>query len=238
MTTFRLIAITALLFVPGIPGAMAAADHAAPTEHATIVSEEDSSTSIDDPAGPAFATEEAENPIAAAEDHGGGGLPQLRVETYPSQIFWLLITFFVLLGVFSKKILPDIGSVIAAREGKIKGDLDAAEALRVQSEEIRLAYEKGLEQARVQATTAIAAVESATKKQADERLELFRKKSESDIAAAETRMDDVRAKSMADMTAVAAEVAAVAVEKITGMGADVQKAKAIVDTIAGKAKAA
>jgi hypothetical protein len=43
---------------------------------------------------------------------------------------------------------------------------------------------------------------------------------------------------MGEMTAVAAEVASLAAEKITGVSADVQKAKAIVDSIAGKAKAA
>jgi F-type H+-transporting ATPase subunit b len=216
MRIARIITISALLLTIGSPVVMAAADHAAPTEQPVVVSVEEGST--ENLAGPAFATGEAENPVEAAEDHGGGGLPQLRLETYASQAFWLLITFAALYLSYSKMILPSIGSVIGAREDKIKGDLDAAESLRAQAEAIRLSYEQGLEQARADARAAIAEVEAASKKQA--------------------RMDDVRAKALGDMTAVAAEVASVAAEKITGVSADVQKAKAIVETIAGKAKAA
>lgn len=236
MKIARIIAMSALLLAIGSPVAMAAADHAAPTDQPVTVSEEEGS--IDNPAGPAFATGEAENPVEAAEDHGGGGLPQLRVETYASQAFWLLVTFAVLYLSYSKMILPSIGGVIGAREDKIKGDLDAAEALRAQSEDIRLSYEQGLEKARADAMAAIAEVDAAAKKKAEDRANEFRKKSEVDIAAAESRMDDVRAKALGDMTAVAAEVASLAAEKITGVSADVQKAKAIVETIAGKAKAA
>lgn len=236
MRIARIIAMSALLLAIGSPVAMAAADHAAPTDQPIEVSAEEGS--IDNPAGPAFATGEAENPVEAAEDHGGGGLPQLRVETYASQAFWLLVTFAILYLSYSKVFLPSIGGVIGAREDKIKGDLDAAESLRAQSEEIRLSYEQGLEKARFDAMAAIAEVEAAAKKKAEDRANEFRKKSEVDIAAAESRMDDVRAKALGDMTAVAAEVASVAAEKITGVSADVQKAKAIVETIAGKAKAA
>lgn len=236
MKAIRIIALAALLLSIGYPVAMAASDHAAPTETPTTVPE--SATSPHDPAGPAAATNEADTPHHAAEEHGGGGLPQLRLETYPSQIFWLLVTFAVLYIAFSKAILPNIGSVIAAREDKIKGDLDAAEAMRAQSEEIRVAYEKGLEQARADATAAIAEVEASSKKKAEDRANDFRQKSEKEISAAETRMDGVLAKSMGEMTAVAAEVASIAAEKITGVGADAQKVKAIVESIAGKAKAA
>lgn len=236
MRIARIIAMSALLLAIGSPVVMAAADHAAPTDQPIEVSAEEGS--IDNPAGPAFATGEAENPIEAAEDQGGGGLPQLRVETYASQAFWLLLTFAALYLSYSKVFLPSIGGVIGAREDKIKGDLDAAESLRAQSEDIRLSYEQVLEKARFDAMAAIAQVDAAAKKKAEDRANEFRKKSEVDIAAAESRMDDVRAKALGDMTAVAAEVASVAAEKITGVSADVQKAKAIVETIAGKAKAA
>lgn len=236
MKAIRIIALVALFLSIGYPMAMAASDHAAPTAHGTTVPE--SATSKHDPAGPAAATNEADAPHVAAEEHGEGGLPQLRIDTYPSQMFWLLVTFAVLYVAFSKSVLPNIGSVIEMRESKIKGDLDAAEAMRAQSEEIRAAYEKGLEQARADATAAIADVEAAVKKKAEDRAHDFRKKSEDDVAAAEKRMDDVRAKSMGEMTIVAAEVATIAAEKITGVSGDKDKAKAIVESIAGKARAA
>jgi len=198
----------------------------------------ESATSPVDPAGPAAATNEAEAPEHAAEEHGKGGLPQLNFGTYPSQMFWMAVFFVLLFTVFSTTTLPTIGKVIGSREGKIKGDLDAAQALQQQAEDIRLAYEKGLDQARADAVKAIQDVENAAKDLANSQQETFRKKAEADIKAAESRMDDLRAISMDEMTSIAAEVASVAAEKITGQSSDVSHAKAIVQSIANKAKAA
>ncbi len=198
----------------------------------------ESATSPTDPAGPAFATPEAENPVEAAEDHGGGGLPQLNIATYPSQIFWLLVMFTVLYVTFSKKILPTIGGVVEGREAMIKGNLDAAQALKDQAAGIQAAYEKNLEQARANAVQAVQDVENAAKQKANDQIESFRRKADGEIQSAESRVLAQKDKAMGEMSNVAAEVASLAAEKITGIGTDMQKAKAIVDSIAGKAKAA
>lgn len=175
----------------------------------------------------------------AEEGHGeSGGLPQLNIGTYPSQIFWLLVMFAVLYAAFSKSILPAIGSVVHGRENLIKGNLEAAQHLRDQAQAIQAAYEKNLEIAKAQAVQAVQDVEADAKKKAEEQAGVFRKKSESEINAAEERVLAVREKAMGEMSNVAAEVASIAAEKITGINTDVQKARAIVDTIAGKAKAA
>jgi F-type H+-transporting ATPase subunit b len=239
MMAIRFLSVLALALVLST-GAFAASDAKASAKdaphHETTVPEE--ATSSDDVAGPAAATDEAQAPHEAAEEHGEGGLPQLNFGTYPSQIFWLLVMFAVLFTVFSKKTLPTIGAVIAAREDKIKGDLATAEYLRNKAEEIQLAYEQNLERARAAAVQAVQDVESASKKRAEEQVNDFRKKSETELSAAERRMNDVRVKAMDGMTSVAAEVASAAAEKITGIGADVQNAKTIVESLASKAKAA
>jgi len=195
-------------------------------------------TAPHDVAGPAAATNEADAPHEAAAEHGEGGLPQLNIGTYPSQIFWLLVMFAVLYTAFSKSILPSIGSVVHGRENHIKGNLDAAQAMRDQAQAIQSAYEKNIEAAKAGAVAAVQDVENAAKKKANDQLEAFRKKSESEIQSAEDRVLVVKDIAMGDMSHVAAEVASIAAEKITGINTDVQKAKAIVDSIAGKAKAA
>jgi F-type H+-transporting ATPase subunit b len=175
---------------------------------------------------------------APAEEHAQGGLPQLNIGTFPSQIFWLMIMFVVLYTAFSKSVLPAIGSVVHGRENMIKGNLDAAQNLRDQAQAIQVAYEKNLENAKAKAVQAIQDVEDAAKKKANEYIDAFRKKSEGEIKSAEDRVLVVKGKAMGEMSHVAAEVASIAAEKITGVNTDVQKAKAIVDTIASKAKAA
>jgi F-type H+-transporting ATPase subunit b len=184
--------------------------------------------------------QQAEGHDAAAAEHGEseGGLPQLNVATYPSQIFWLLVMFTVLYTVFSKSILPTIGSVVNAREGMIKANLDEAQALKDKAETIQLAYEKNLELAKANAAKAVMDVELSAKKKAADQVEQFRKKADADIEAAESRVQGAKDKAMNDMTGVAAEIASMAAEKITGIGTDRQNAQDIVQTIASKAKAA
>ena len=41
-------------------------------------------------------------PSWAATDGGGGGLPQLDVSTFPTQVFWLFVSFALLYFVMSK----------------------------------------------------------------------------------------------------------------------------------------
>jgi len=186
---------------------------------------------------PAAGAEEGADNHAAAEQ-GEGGLPQLNIATYPSQIFWLLVMFTVLYVAFSKSVLPAIGAVVHGRENLIKGNLDEAQRLKEQAENIQIAYEKNLDAAKAQAVQAVQDVEAASKKKATDQVDAFRRKSEGEIKSAETRVLAVKDKAMGEMTHVAAEVASIAAEKITGISGDLQKAKAIVDSIAGKAKAA
>lgn len=241
---FFVMALTVVLATMPVQHAMAAADAKAPSSDVGLVlatATEEGAASHDADAA------EAEGPQAhdadgdaahAASDHAEGGLPQLNVSTYPSQIFWLALSFGLLYFAFSKKILPGIGGVVESRDSMIKGNLGMAENLRAQAEEVRHSYEKNLEAARANAIKAIQDVEMASKQKASDQAESFRKKTDETIKDAEVRVGAQKDKAMGDMKQVAAEVASIAAEKITGINTDVQKAKAIVDSIADKAKAA
>lgn len=211
----------------------AAADSKAAAEDVPVTAHEETSS----PENAAPEAGDAAHAAPAAE-HGEGGLPQLNIGTYPSQIFWLAVMFVVLYTAFSKSVLPAIGAVVHGREAMIKGNLDTAQALRDQAQAVQTAYEKNIEDAKAKAVQAIQDVENAAKKKANDHIDAFRKKSEGEIKSAEDRVLTVKDKAMGEMSHVAAEVASIAAEKITGVNTDVQKAKAIVDTIASKAKAA
>jgi F-type H+-transporting ATPase subunit b len=176
---------------------------------------------------------------AAGEEHGkSGGLPQLDFTTYTPQLFWMAIIFLALYVVMAKKALPAIGSTVEGRRDLIDGNLKSAEQMRAEAATIQAAYEKNLEQARAEAMKAVQDVEDAAAKKLAEQTEAFRKKSEAAINAAEDNVSVAKNNAMAQMTGVAAEVASIAAEKITGVSTDRQNAQAIVETIAGKAKAA
>src|SRR5436309_3396883 len=74
--------------------------------------------------------------------------PPFQKETFPSQLFWLVVTFIALYVVMSRIALPQIGGIFQARRDRISGDLAEAQKLRHESDAALAAYEKALAEAR------------------------------------------------------------------------------------------
>ena len=64
-------------------------------------------------------------------------MPQLDVTTWPSQLFWLAITFLALYIVISRIAIPRTGGVIEKRKATISGDLAAAQKLKLDKVPVR-----------------------------------------------------------------------------------------------------
>src|SRR5260370_16821453 len=60
--------------------------------------------------------------------------PPFQKDTFPSQLFWLAITFIALYVVMARIALPQIGAIFQARRDRISGDLPEAQTLKNQSE--------------------------------------------------------------------------------------------------------
>ncbi|MCG8547601.1 MAG: F0F1 ATP synthase subunit B' [Alphaproteobacteria bacterium] len=71
-------------------------------------------------------------------------MPQLDPAFFASQLFWLFATFIVLFLVAWKIALPRIAEVINTRSDRIDTDLEKAEALKSEAEEVLQAYEAAL----------------------------------------------------------------------------------------------
>jgi F-type H+-transporting ATPase subunit b len=89
---------------------------------------------------------------AAGEAAQSGGLPQLNPHYFTPQLFWLAVTFLILLFVMSKIALPRVGDVIEERRDRIKRDLDAAFGLKAETDKALADYEKALSDARANAS--------------------------------------------------------------------------------------
>ncbi|UUX51479.1 F0F1 ATP synthase subunit B' [Nisaea acidiphila] len=154
----------------------------------------------------------------AASDHGGGGtLPQLDIGTFPTQVFWLFITFIVLYIAMTKIAIPRIEYVLEERHSKIAEDLDKAGKLKADAEEVQANYEKALADARGSAhETVVAAKDEAAKKNA-------KAETEADTAAvkkvqeAEASIDAARSEALSNVKDVVSEVAGEAVQKLIGV---------------------
>ena len=150
------------------------------------------------------------------------GLPQMNTQTFPSQIFWLAITFGLLFAIMSRVAIPRIGGAIAKRRGRISGDLETAEQSRKSAADALKAYEAALAAARGNAH----ALADDNRKRVQAEIE--KAKAEADAAAhaamnvSEKRIAADRAKAMQTVRASAAEAAADIVERLIGerIGAD------------------
>ena len=68
-------------------------------------------------------------------------MPQLEITTYPSQIFWLVVSFIILYLIMSRVIIPKISSVIKSRDSEIKNNIHISEQMYKDTEIINNEYE-------------------------------------------------------------------------------------------------
>ncbi len=181
----------------------------------------------------------AEHGEAHGSEDGGheskGGLPQLDFTSYPSQIFWCLVTFGLLFLVFSRKMLPDISSTIENRREHVQSDLDTAQDLKDSAELARKTYEELLKDANQKALALMHKTDGALKEKIADAMKTFGEKSVDMVQTTEKDLDQAKKKAMLEMHDVAAEVASLAANKIIGVPADLQYAKTIVNNIYKKA---
>lgn len=176
-------------------------------------------------------------PVLAAGGHGhehdaaSGGLPQLDIATYPSQLFWLLIFFVGLYVIFAKAILPVISATIQNRSIHIQEDMDVAERLTKEAEQAQQAYEEKLSSAREQATKMYKEVTDEVNALKTQEWDKMRGR----WMTAEDKLSQEIASStndvMAEMNDIAAEIAQEAASKIVGIDMDLDTARRAVEGI-------
>ena len=109
----------------------------------------------------------------AMAKEGSGGMPQLDYHDFAPQLVWLAIAFVALYFVMSRLAVPRIEDTLARRQGKIQGDLDAAEKANEETRALVAAYEKRLADAR------------------EEARRLMRERGEADSTAAAARLNEL-----------------------------------------------
>ena len=75
--------------------------------------------------------------FAAQADEGKAGLPQLDFNTYPSLIFWCVITLIIGYLLMKYLVTPNIRSILNSRETNIQNDLVKAKTSSQETEKIK-----------------------------------------------------------------------------------------------------
>lgn len=155
--------------------------------------------------------------------------PPFQGETFPSQLFWLVLCFVALYVLLSRVALPRLGRAINERNARIESDLETANRMRNDSEAAQAAYEKSLADARAKAQ----ALASESQMKAATEAEAQRKKLEDGLKAkldaAEKQIAATKTAAMSNVRGIAIDTAGLIVERLTGKAPAKQSVERAVD---------
>ena len=174
-------------------------------------------------------------PVLAAEGQAKGGMPQLDVSTFSSQIFWLIIAFITLVWLMQKKALPRVSEILETRQDRMAADLDRAAKLRASAEESLKRYDQVVSEAQASAQRQIREVQernaaATTRRQATLDAELATR-----LHDAESRIGKSKSAALGSIADVAAEVAQAAVARLAGIEVSLDEARAGIGRAMGSA---
>ena len=137
------------------------------------------------------------------------GMPQFNAKSFNSQLFWLVITFSTLYLIITYFILPRIRENIRLRKNKIANDLERAENIKVEIENMISKSNIKLEQAKNLAQKMIKESTLRSKKEYDNQIDTIKKqianmqkKAESNIAEYKKSLEKDIEKSAISLSAV------------------------------------
>ena len=158
-------------------------------------------------------------------------MPQLDPSSYPSQLFWLAITFVALYLIMWKVVMPRIAEVLQDRQERIDDDLEKAEKLRNDASAVLETYEKTVAEGRARAQAILReAAERAAAEAAERQAELARELSKR-TGEAEARIAAALEEALGNVRAVAAEAAQAAAQRLAGTAVSTDEAERAVAAV-------
>lgn len=170
-------------------------------------------------AGPALA--------AGAPADGGSKFPPFEASTFPSQLFWLALTFGLLYVLMSRVALPRVGAILEQRREAIDGALRAASAAQKEAEEQANALETSLAKARASAQGIAGEARDKSSKEIEARRAAVEKDLSAKLVAAETRISETKTKAMGNVETIAKDAVSIILEQLGGKATDAAIAKAV-----------
>jgi F-type H+-transporting ATPase subunit b len=166
-----------------------------------------------------------------AAQSGASSFPPFNTQTFPSQVFWLAITFVLLLVFVWTVVVPRIGGTIMARKRRIAEELAKAEEDRREAEQTWTTYQNALVEARQRARTLI----EETRTHVREDVERAEKAADSEahqaIAQAEARLAELRAQAREHIRRAAQDAAQSIVLRLIGETVSAEEAAGAVSTV-------
>ena len=162
------------------------------------------------------------------------GLPQLDIATWPSQLFWLLVSFGLGYLIMAKLVTPRIGAVLEERHKTLDGDLEKARNASADAAKVRADYENDLEKARSEAAEYAKRAAAEAAKKADVAHAKTVQRLANKVAKAENKLAEARSSAMENLDDVAAEAAVNAVAALAGIKTTSAEAGKVAASVSAK----
>ena len=150
------------------------------------------------------------------------GMPQLDFANPLTtwQVYWGAAIFIVLYVLLSRVGLPKVGAVIEERAVKIAADLEAAKGQKAQADAAVADLTATIQRSRAEAQGEINQAVDQAKKAAAQQAATLNARLESQLKAAETRINEARSAAMSALHQVATDTATTVISRLTGTTPD------------------
>ncbi len=156
-------------------------------------------------------------------------MPQFNPEVFPTQLFWLALTFILLYVILWRNVLPKIASTLEDRRRRLDDDFEKAAALRKEAEMVLAEYEKTRAEAEAKAQSAMREAQEEMAAQAAKAHAALSQKLGQQVAEAEARIDEAKRTAAASIRQAAAEISASAASRLIGSDVDPKDCEAAVN---------
>jgi F-type H+-transporting ATPase subunit b len=153
-------------------------------------------------------------------------MPQLSQlsQVYLSQFLWLAIALGFIFFVIARGMVPKIQATVDAREQKIAGDLERAQAARAEADQTEADWRARMDAARAEAARVAQEAKQASALDTEAKVKKAADKINSKIESAQGRIREAVDSARAEIEAVAAEATREMVTRLTGIEVDAKEA--------------
>lgn len=144
-------------------------------------------------------------------------MPQLDVTTFPSQLFWLGVSFVVLYLVLSYLAVPKIVRILGIREETIEEKINTASTYREEAESLLNEYETSLAVARAEAREHTQNISQKISRDIAKKKKNFLNKLTNRSHREEQNFYRTYLETPIEVNRLAAEIASLILEKATGV---------------------
>jgi len=147
---------------------------------------------------------------------GGGTIafPQLDFTTYPSQVFWIAVTFLIMYVIMTNIVLPPIAKTIEKRRDKIASDIDKASEINKEIDKLKENYDFFINNARFVANREIIDTRKIIDDTISKAQSEYFEESEKRLAASEANIKETTLKILESLNEVSEDITKEMIKKI------------------------